>query len=196
MDLITQSSIEKIDRLAGFLKQITYSGVNDFISKTFYESKAVFLTHYLESSFRYLRSMEDDYGILPMPKYDEAQESYISPLNPFNASSIGVPLLIDSEKVGFLMEAMGYASYELIRPNVYELTLKTKFARDVESMNVIDLILETTYLDLNSVYDFGGSTDIVRAAIFSKSPLVSAYEKAEPKIQTAIEKYIESFSAQ
>jgi hypothetical protein len=196
VNLTSQSTIEKIDKLASFLKPITYSDTNDLITNTFHDGKAIFLTHYLESAFLYLRTMDDDYGILPMPKYDEAQQSYINALNPWNASSIGVPLLVDPDKVGFLMEVMGYMSYESIRPNVYELTLKTKFARDAESMGVIDMIIETSYLDLNMVYNFGGSTDIVRDAIFSKKPLVSAYEKAEPKIQKAIEQYIANISAE
>jgi hypothetical protein len=107
-----------------------------------------------------------------------------------------VPLLIDPDKVGFLMEALAYASYEMVRPNVYELTLKTKFSRDEESMRTVDLILETSYLDLNMLYDFGGSTTIVSNTIFEKKELVSTYEKAEGRIQTAIDKFIENISGQ
>ena len=194
LDLTSQNAIEKIERLSDFFKQINYSGVNDIITDTFHGGKAIFLAHYLESSFLFLRDMEDDYGILPMPKYDEAQQSYISLLNPWNSSSVGVPLLVDPDKVGFLMEAMGYASYDLIRPNVYELTLKTKFARDSDSARVIDLIIETSYLDLNCVYDFGGSTESVRNAIFDKKPLVSAIEAKEGTIQKAIDKFIDNIS--
>lgn len=196
VDLISPNSIEKIDKLAGFLKKASYNQQNDIITKTFHDGRAVFLTHYLESALLYLRTMENDYGILPLPKYDEAQESYISSLNPWNPSSVGVPMIVDPEKAGFLLEAMAYASYELIRPNVYELVLKTKFARDTESAGIVDLIIETSYLDLNSVYNFGGSTDIVRNAIFDKKPLVSAYEKAAAKIEKAVSQYIEALNGE
>jgi hypothetical protein len=92
------------------------------------------------------------------------------------------------------MEAMGYASYEIIRPNIYELTLKTKNTRDSESSRIIDLIIETSYLDLNHVYNFGTSTDAIRDAIFDKKPLVSSIETKQGAIQTAIDNFVETFS--
>jgi len=196
VDLTSPTAFEKIERLSGFFKKITYNAGNDFIVNTFHNGKAIFITHYLESAFLYLRTMEDDYGILPVPKYDEAQDTHISALNPWNASSMGIPLLIEPEKVGFIIEALGYLSYEMIRPNVYELTLKTKLARNTESMKIVDLIIETSYLDLNSVYNFGGSTDIVRNTLFDKTPLLSAYNSIESKIQGAIDTYIEKLSEQ
>jgi hypothetical protein len=193
VDLTSQSSIEKIDRLTNFLKKIEYTDQNSVITETFHNSKALFLMHFLGSAF-VLRDMEADFGILPMAKYDEAQETYVSFLNPWNSGTVCVPILADTEKVGFLMEALGYASYELIRPNIYDLTLKTKAARDEESTRVIDLIIETSYLDLNGVYNFGGSTDIVNNAVFNKSPLVSAYAAKENAIQAAIDAYITAIS--
>jgi len=137
----------------------------------------------------YLRDMEDDYGILPMPKYNEQQESYHSFLNAWNSSFIGVPLHADVDKAGFVMEAMAYASYEMVRPSIYEIALKTKVTRDSESARAIDIIIESSYMDLNGIYNFGNSTEIVRRAIFEKTPLVSAYEAAEGSIASAIERF-------
>jgi ABC-type glycerol-3-phosphate transport system substrate-binding protein len=194
VDFSSVSNVEKIDKLTNFLKKISYTDQNAIITDTFHNGRALFLTHFLESALLYLRTMEADYGILPMPKYDEVQETYASFLNPWSSSSVCVPRLVDTEKVGFLMEAMAYASYELIRPNVYELALKTKFARDEESARIIDLIIETSYLDLNGVYNFGGSTDVVNAAVFDKKPLVSSYAAKEGAIQNAIDTYIAAIS--
>jgi len=196
VDLISETAVERIERLSSFFKPYVSTDGSTLISETFMNDKAIFMTHYLESAFNSLRTMESDFGILPVPKYNEAQATYNSFTNPYNGASISVPFLINPEKVGFIMEAMGYLSYEMLRPNVYELTLKTKLARDTASMDIVDIIIETSYLDLNGLYNFGGSTDIVRNTLFDKKPLLSAYQSAESRIQGDIDKYIDSISGE
>ena len=191
IELNLPASIERIERLADFMRTIPHQS---HINSIFAESRALFYAHYLESALLYLRGMEDDYGILPMPKYNEQQESYYSFLNAWNSSFIGVPLHANTDKAGFIMEALAYASYETVRPSIYEIALKTKVTRDSESAQAIDIIIESSYMDLNGIYNLGNSTEIVRRAIFEKAPLVSAYEAAEGSIQTAIERFIETMS--
>ena len=194
IDFTSVGVAEKIDRLAGILKKVNVSNYDNVRKVIFQSGRSLFLMHYLESALLLMRGMDDDYGILPMPKYNEQQESYVSFLNAWNSCFIAVPLHADVEKAGFVMEAMAYASYEMVRPNIYELALKTKFTRDSESARAIDIIIESSYIDLNGIYNFGGSADIVRNAIFEKQPLISAYEAKENAVKTAIDKFIAAIS--
>lgn len=195
VDLTSPLNISKIDKLAGMLERVNYSDQNDIIHKTFKSGRALFLVHCMETPQLSLRDMEDDYGILPMPKWNESQETYVSFINAWGSGFVGIPLTADIEKSAFLTEAMAYAGNQLLRRPVYDITLKAKGARDEESERIIDIIIETGYLDLNSIYNFGGTMNLFESAIINKSPFVSAYEEREPRVQADIDKFIEAMSA-
>ena len=189
LDLDSELSVHKIELLTDLIKELKYTDQEHIIDHTFRTGNALFLSHYMISLRRYLREMEDNYGILPMAKYDEKQESYISFVNAWTSGFVAIPQTANVDKSAFLMEAMAYASYELIRPNIYEVTFKDKISRDSESARIIDIIIETCYLDLNSIYNFGGSLDIIRNTIIDKTPFISSYEKQIPAIQKAIDDF-------
>ena len=44
----------------------------------FKDGNALFTTTYLEDAFSTFRVMNDDYSILPYPKWDESQEKYMT----------------------------------------------------------------------------------------------------------------------
>jgi hypothetical protein len=196
VDLDSADNLTKIDRLTNMLEKVEYADQMDIIDKTFKGGQALFLAHCMNTPQIFLRDMEDDYGILPMPKYDEKQESYVSFMNAWCSGYIGIPKNADIEKSAFITEAMGYAGYEMLRRPVYDITLKAKGARDEESEKIIDIIIETSYMDINSVYNFGGSCDIVRDTVMDKKPFVSAYEKKEPAMQNAVDKFIEAMASE
>jgi len=194
VDLASLDYINKIDKLASIVQKINFRDQNDIIA-TFKDSRAMFLVQCLIVAQMDLRDMEDDFGILPMPKWDGQQESYRSYVNAWASGFVAVPSNADIEKSAFLMEAMGYAAYERLRPVIYDITLKTKVSRDDESARIIDLILETCYLDLNSQYNFGGSIEALRNAIIEDRPFVSEYERITDRIQADIDRFIEAMSA-
>ena len=194
VDFTSPFNLERIDKLTNMLEKTDYEDQMHIIERTFKEGRAMFLAHCLITPQLFLRDMEDDYGVLPMPKYDEKQESYVSFMNAWCNGFVGIPQTADMEKSAFLMEAMGYAGYEMLRRPVYDITIKAKGTRDEESERMIDIIIETAYLDINSIYNFGGSCDILRDTVMDKKPFVSAYEKKEAAIQKDIGKFIDAMS--
>lgn len=194
IDFTSHENLAKIDRLTDMLEKIDYTDQMHVIDPAFKNGRAMFLAHCLITPQLFLRDMEDDYGILPMPKFDEKQESYVSFMNAWCNGFVAIPQTADIEKSAFLTEAMAYAGYETLRRPVYDITLKAKGSRDEESERMIDIIIETAYLDINSVYNFGGSCDILRDTIMDKKPFVSAYEKIEAAIKRDMDKFIEALS--
>ena len=194
MTLNTPLTIAKIDKLASMLEPISYADIQDPPLVTFQEGRAMFLATCMIVP-TWLRGMADDFGILPQPKWDENQKSYVSYLNGWGNGYVGIPANADIDKSAFVMEAMAYAGYEMLREPVYEITLSAKVSRDEESARIIDIIIETAFADLGSVYNFGGTQDIIVQAILNNKDFVSAYEKNEPKIQKDIEKFIASWTS-
>ena len=163
-------SNELVSNLLGTLKTIypegySYGGTGSkaeqqqlVITSTFMEGRALFLQHMLESAMYHLRSMENDYGILPFPLGDEQQRQYYSLINNWCTCFVAVPIQIDQDRmdmVSFMMEATSAYSYEVLRPLVYEQVLKLQRARDPQSSKMVDVILDGIILDFATVYNIG-----------------------------------------
>ncbi|MHB1153784.1 MAG: hypothetical protein ACYCWE_08885 [Eubacteriales bacterium] len=104
-----------------------------------------------------LRDMKDDFGILPFPKWDEAQTNYYTTVRGDNYF-MGIPISVPKEDydfVGLTTEVIAYYGYTLVHPATYETTLKAKLTRDDDSIEMIDLLSSGIYID----YEFAHSDD-------------------------------------
>lgn len=103
------------------------------------------------------REMKSDYGIIPYPKYDEAQDKYYSRVE--GGCPYFIPVTVtDTAFAGAIMEAMACESYNSVVPTYYEIALKAKYTRDSQSGAILDMMME------NRVYDWGDTffTNFVR----------------------------------
>lgn len=166
-----------------------------FDNKIFVQGRAIFNTHTMSNMIATFREMEDDYGIIPCPKFDEAQESYYSYSNPWCMIGVAVPVTCaDKDTTAYVMEAMARKSYELVRPAQYDMTLKQKVLRDSDAELMLDLIYDNVVYDLNGVFDFGGSASVLEKAIKQGADFTSAYAKIEEKTKTEIAKFVETMN--
>ena len=96
-----------------------------------------------------MRAMETDYYIIPLPKYDEAQENYI--VNQYDGVPLyGIPItasLDNLDMIGAAMEALASMSSTMVTPVYYDLALKNKYSRDEESAAMLDLIHDSITTD-------------------------------------------------
>ena len=138
-----------------------------------------------------LREIEYEFGVLPVPKFDEIQDNY----RVFcGAGLIGIPIdIADPVRAAVIMEAMAYYSYQYIRPAFFDIVLENKAVRDENSYKVIRLMHE------NKVFDFGFNFDttglgynMLKNVVVDKNStdFASYYAKNESKIQKAFDKVI------
>ena len=120
----------------------------------FTEGRALFtacsLTTIANSEYGF-KDMADEYGVLPQPKYDTNQESYMSFVNGA-ASVVVVPKSIKSDRlpyIGYMLEALASSSYYMVTDTLYDKVAKSKNVRDAESAEMVDIIIR------NRVFDFG-----------------------------------------
>ena len=101
-----------------------------------------------------MRQMEQEYGVIPMPKYDAQQNGYNTLLHD-QFTIVAIPTTVTGERLdmmGAVLEAMGSASYKIVKPVYYEETLRTKIASDPQSALMLDIITEGIYIDLGIIY--------------------------------------------
>lgn len=99
------------------------------------------------------RDMEDDFLILPIPKYDEEQENYISSSRNTH-SAFGMPATCkNTAKAGAAMEFISAKRYEKVVPAYYEKTMKTKVSRNTTAVELLELIRSSMKMDIGYTYN-------------------------------------------
>ncbi len=99
------------------------------------------------------RNFDNDYGILPYPKYDENQQEYHTMADGYH-TVLAVPKTVkDTAYIGKIVEALSAETYKTVVPTFYEIALKTRYLRDSESKDVLDIIVKGRVFDFGYIYD-------------------------------------------
>ena len=142
-----------------------------------------------------LRDMATDFGIIPPPKYDGQQDGYHPYVDMWCTSSVAIPVTVtDKNRTGIILEALTAESQYTLLPAYYDISLKTKFARDDESQEMLDLIFANRLYDIGEVYNWGGVTDFFNSLNKGANTISSYRDKNEAKINAAMEKTVVQFS--
>ena len=142
------------------------------------------------------KDMESDFGVVPLPKYDENQPEYYSYCQPYGSASVCVPITNKNlERTGMIIEAMAASGRYTSTPAAYDVTLKTKYARDAESEEMFDIICEGSTYDFAFIYDWGQSYSSFVSTIAKGDSYLTKFESIEGKAQAAMEKTINVFAS-
>ena len=144
----------------------------------------------LEMEHADMRSMTDPYGVVPMPRLYKDQDGYYSTLHD-GFTVLAIPTTVRDEhmeEVTAVLEAMGSASYRIVRPAYYETTLRTKLVSDPQSSAMMDMIIENLRTDAGyiNVYSFNGFHHGFREIMSSKKNTVSSNYKGRMKATSKV----------
>ena len=141
------------------------------------------------------REFEFEYGVLPNPKIDETQDAYHSAISEYTLSLVVPITAADPEMTGSVINYMSYLGKTEIIPEL-QTALCYKGMRDDDSIEMMDIIMNSIYLDLGYVQSW--TTDVIKrlAGDIMKDNLnvVSTIEKNQKKIVKSIEKAIASMT--
>lgn len=136
-----------------------------------------------------LRTMEADFGIAVVPKFDESQKEYYSTVNPYTGIFICVPTTnTDTENTGMFLEAMAYEGFTNVRSAYYDTLLNGIITRDNESSQMLDILFENRRYDLGLVLDMGDLRSFIYMVMNYDDNIVSYVEKRLKAANKDIEK--------
>lgn len=167
---------------------------NKDIYTCFLEEKTLFCPIQMQYLYSQLRDYENDYGVIPMPKWDENQEEYYSVCDA-GANIMVIPVTAaNTEMIGAVVEALSAQSWRTVLPTYCDIALGAKSARDPESVEMIDLVLSSRVIDFAYLYD-GWTGWVFKLADFVKTEgaFASTYEKNEKAMQTYYDKVLAFF---
>ena len=124
--------------------------VNETVHQYFGQGISLFWNDRCRQAIRFAEN-EVSYGIIPIPKYDEAQEDYATLLgNPFSLYAIPK----DSQRadsIGAIIECYASESYRTVSPALYEVALKVKYSQDDVAAKMFDIARSAVVFDLGRI---------------------------------------------
>lgn len=165
----------------------------DYGVLAFNDGRALFYMANLGAATSF-RDMQDDFGIMPLPLFDESQERYYNSAASWSISLYSIPNNSwgDEEfaRAGWITQNLAYESLYTLTPAYYEVTLQNKVARDEESAKMLDLIFSTRTYDFGWYFEIGGYNESIMNLLRSyKSDVSSMYEKGLKKANKNLDKY-------
>lgn len=156
--LQNEKSIDAYDKIFSLIhnEQFVYKSTggytdNDKMISMFTNDQALFFGIHL-SAAELMRDMKNDYGIVPMPKWDEKQENYVT--GSVGCTIFAIPIsATDPEKSSIILEALCMESYRQVVPVYYETILKYRDARDAKASEMIELCRNTLFYDWGYIWD-------------------------------------------
>ena len=126
----------------------------------------------------YLRDLESDFGILPYPKLDAAQENYGNLVSAWHSQFVCVPAMCtDTDRIGIVLEELAYEGKQRLTPAYYEKTLVGQYTRDEDSAEMLDLIFANLVYDVGIYYDIGTYKSQLTAMPRTGKSLTTIYDE-------------------
>ncbi len=161
-----------------------------FITTSIKNGKTLFGTEVIAFVLSYrANSEENDFGILPFPKYSSDIENY----NSYVAVNSFVMVIGNNcselERTGVITEALAAKGAELLTPVYFDGQLSSKYSRDEESGEMLDIIFEHRCYDLGVFFDWGSAYSSLKSTTVNPAVLYnSVYKKSNKEIEKAFEK--------
>ena len=115
------------------------------------EDGALFMTGTLENANQ-IRQAKMEFGILPFPKYDIDQDTYLA--HSYDGlSAFGIPACaLDPAMSAKVLDALGAESKYSVVPAYHEVVLDGRIAQDADSKEMLGIIRQNLYFDFGFIY--------------------------------------------
>lgn len=139
------------------------------------------------------REMDNEFGILPIPLYNEGQDEYYHTVSVHNMSVVSIPYGVkDLDDVGLIISALAKESKELVTPAYYDIQLKYRDAKDEESGEMLDMIFASRSFDIGASFNWGS---ILAQYMGMTNDVASRFESILGSAETALEETVENVLA-
>ena len=146
-----------------------------------------------------LRNMEADYGVLPVPKYDDTQEDYASLVWMHHDSVLSIPGSVTNlDIVSTVLEHMSYIAYYDVYPIFYDTIILGKSARDQQSKEMLEKIFATRSFDPGQYWltsELHGGNGFLTILEQNKTNIASLWAGVEKMTLTGVDKFNEKVDA-
>ncbi|MBQ6906348.1 MAG: hypothetical protein IJN75_04930 [Clostridia bacterium] len=204
----TERALTVAEKLSQIVMDDSFVNANDYwndapdgkptnlLVQAFVEGRSLMFAETL-GQVEWLRDMDFDFGILPIPLFDENQERYYSLLNCWGSNAFGIPTSLyddEAEGVMVIMNALGAKGKEFVTPAYIETTLKGQRLRDDDSEEMLDIIFENIGCDIGHMYNFGRLGFDALHKLAEGQNMATLIDSLKSKAQSEIDDFITNFN--
>lgn len=154
--------------------------------------RSMFLTAEIKAA-QLMRDMEDTFGIVPFPKFDENQEDYQSTIVTTMLYWCIPTTNTNLDMTATVSEVMTHESFETVIPVYYNSVVEHKGLRNEDSIDMLDIMRQNKGVDIGAIY--GWNTELsasLRTLIYKgDSQVASTIAKAQNSIEAKIAEFKE-----
>lgn len=146
----------------------------------FKENRGLFYGEVVNHLTPLTQEMKTEFGILPVPKYDKAQEFYRTWTHS-SGSTFSVTSAIPDSKVevmGQVVQAYAILSHQYLKPAYYDIMLTSRNVHDADSADMMDLMFANRVYEMSFYFNTFGFFDLFKKATNDNTDSFSSgYEK-------------------
>ena len=163
-------------------------------SRIFDEGRMLFRSSMIQD-VRSKRAIEEDFGLLPYPKFDIEQDKYYTypHMSVWQPNAMVIPVTeSEPEQVMRVLDVIAYYSSKTTIPAYYDNVLTGKTIRDDDSADMLDVIFENIVLDFGLFYNIGEILTLLPNMAKSENrDYISQIETRRNTIQARLDEFID-----
>lgn len=168
---------------------------DDNYEKVFRDERALLMVGELKAASM-MRASDFEYGLLPIPKFDESQSDYRTVVG--YGFLFCIPMVCDTpNESAAVIDAMTYYTYKDVMPLFYNERISQKALRDDDSIEMLALINKTRCLDIGRLYGWSNMLYQVmeNATKNQKKTVASDLASKLDQIEASIEKTVDAINS-
>lgn len=172
--------ISVIEKLEGMLHNNTGAYCNNKTDKpdysdAFIRGNAAFTVTLCSAIISSVSGSDINYGILPIPKYDEDQKDYHTCLN-MTYNMYSVPIVArDPEMSGAVLESLAHSGNRNLIPVIYK-ALQYRYSNRPEDVRMLEILRSGIIYDPGRTFDQMGIYSFVRSTVRDNVPPISSWQ--------------------
>ena len=170
--------------------QNTYANKLPGEGDVFAENLALYNFGLLKTADIGMRKVEFDYGVLPIPKYDELQDDYCSLVWVHHDSVLGIPsATFDPEMSAVILEALSYEGYYTVTPVLYDTLLYGRLSKTEDARRAYETVVATRVYDPGQYWEgkAGLTGKILRHTATGTTGFATIWGSYKTPIETQVE---------
>jgi len=203
---MTDKTVSAVEKISNFYynTQGCYAdmGSPEYEVTMFVNNQVIMVPSVFNDAFTQYRTMDAAYGIVPYPKWNEAQERYLTNARD-QYTVLGLPAFKTDDSlefIGVITEALAAESYRSVFPQYYDIALKGKYSVDRDTANMVDLVLSGRNFDFAFLFgesEFQRLPYMFRDLLAERSTdVASKYKRMQKLLDRSVGKMSELFMEQ
>jgi len=142
------------------------------------------------------REMESSFSLLPLPKLNEQQEEYVTPVNSVWCTALAIPVTSeDVARTGTILNVLSAYSVDTVNKTLYELILGSKLIREETSLVMLDYVWANKQYCWGNGYSWASPMESIFTSQYNGNSFVMAsqLQKQGEKLQAALDKFLQQF---